>query len=150
MRRDTYIAAPGRQSGVRSPNGHVIHSIVCLTRTPANSYGALIPTTPNSVVTKVPIFGYLHDTFRKRVGFRWILVYNLQKISTNTIFSSRVRGRILVLPRHQIECTNTERCKSVYDSKYLVSPCFLLGPIILLIINKLDNLGMTSCVSRVL
>jgi len=34
--------------------------------------------------------------------------------------------------------SNTERCKSVYDSKYLVSPCFLLGPII----NKLDNLGM--------
>ena len=74
---------------------------------------------PNSVITKGPFFGFLHDTFWKRVGFRWILVCNLPK---NQIFSSRVRDHVSVLPQvseqtlgHQID--SAARCKSLYDSR---------------------------------
>jgi hypothetical protein len=61
-------------SGTGYPEHYGKSSIVIIhehaDRTLAYPYGALIPTPPNLVVTKVPFFGFLYDTFRKRVGFR--------------------------------------------------------------------------------
>ena len=96
---------------------------------------------PNSVVTKVPIFGFWYDTFRKRVGFRWFLVCNLQKnpqkipiffLAPAIVF--RCFQASEQAPGHQIKCVRILRDGYDKQDKYLAKPSFLLRPIFFSII----------------
>ena len=83
---------------------------------------------PNSVVTKVPIFGFLHDTFRKRVGFRWFLVCNLLKNAKKIpIFSSRFRDRVSVLPGFRVASSRVRLFQDAANSTRVLTALTISG-----------------------